>query len=167
MTLLPRDRATVTLCLEAGLRRAEACALLWSDIRDGMLTVRHGKGDKTRVVPVTWATMRLLEAARSDSPWVLSPRWTRDRPLSHRALEVRVAEAGLAAGLGHIWPHLLRHTYATECLELGLSIYEVQQLLGHSSIMTTAIYLHTTPHRLAERVRALRDRGPVQLALIA
>lgn len=169
MTLHPQDRATVALCLEAGLRRAEACALAWSDLQDGLITVRQGKGGKSRVVPVTWGTVRLLEAARvQGSPWVLSPR-TRPAgsPLSCRALEVRVAQAGLAAGLGHVWPHKLRHTYATECLEAGLSIYEVQQLLGHASIMTTAIYLHTTPHRLAERYRALRDPAPGQLTLVA
>jgi len=52
-----------------------------------------------------------------------------------------------------VTPHTLRHTYATELVDEGFTLREVQTLLGHSSVATTQIYTHVRPHRIAEKIR--------------
>jgi site-specific recombinase XerD len=119
--------------------------------------VRHGKGDKDRLVPLATAAADAIAAyqlARTDDDEALflSRRGTR---ISIRALrEVVYRLAGDAQLAKHISPHKLRHTFATLLLEKGADLREVQDLLGHSSVQTTEIYTHTT----ARRRRAAVDR---------
>ena len=61
---------------------------------------------------------------------------------------------GKQAGLDRrVYPHMLRHTYATRALDSGLTIREVQSLLGHSDVSTTMIYAHVNPEALRCKIQ--------------
>jgi integrase len=144
--------------LECGLRVSEACALLWADVdmRQGVVRVRHGKGDKARVVPVTWTTLRALADDAGDGAWVLYPINRPRRQTTRRTIGAALARVGADLGIV-LHPHRLRHTYACELLAAGVNIYDLAQLLGHSSIATTEVYLHVQPDELAGRLRAAME----------
>jgi integrase/recombinase XerD len=66
-----------------------------------------------------------------------------------------IRELGVKAGLGRIWPHMIRHSMATAMLDGGADLRSIQTLLGHESITTTTIYTHcTTGHLRSELEKA-------------
>ena len=82
-------------------------------------------------------------AYRPDRDGWLFPGQEAGRPLTARAVEKMVKQTGQKAGITKdVTPHLLRHTFATHLMEDGVSLLDIQQLLGHRSIGTTARYLH-------------------------
>jgi integrase/recombinase XerD len=143
----PKHRTVLLICYAAGLRLAEATHLRIPDI-DGQraqIRITNGKGRKERVVP---ASPRLLQELREY--WKLQrpgnylfPGRTADKPLSattiQKACKVAVAKAGITKD---VTPHTLRHSYATSMLEAGVDLLTISKLLGHSSFVTTTIYLH-------------------------
>jgi len=121
------------------------------------------------VVPVTHDVATLLaQPAAAESPWVLPNLNDPSRPISRRYLHKLVTAWGDACGVA-LWPHCLRHTYACDLIAAGLSLVDLQQLLGHASVATTAIYLHVRPDALGDRLRSvLSGHGTAtQLRLIA
>jgi site-specific recombinase XerD len=142
-----KHRMVLLTCYAAGLRLAEATHLRVADI-DGQraqIRVSCGKGSKERRVPVS---PRLLDELRAY--WrihrpsnYLFPGKTPDVPLSsatiQKACKLSVA---LAAINKPATPHTLRHSYATGMLEAGVDLLTISKLLGHSSFITTMIYLH-------------------------
>lgn len=155
-----RNRAILATFVGAGLRVSELVKLRPSNIRwdVGIVEVRDGKGGRDRSVPITdetrgwlsaWAAKRPAHAKRFFSTLI-------GRPMSVRYIQVfvkRVAAKARIANAERVSPHTLRHTYATRMLEQGLSVREVQALLGHSSIATTQIYLHVRPAELAAKIQ--------------
>ena len=143
----PKHRAVLLICYAAGLRLSEATHLRVADI-DGQraqIRITNGKGRKERVVPVS---PRLLQELREY--WKLQqprnylfPGKTPDVPLSgttiQKACKLAVAQAGITK---QTTPHTLRHSYATGMLEAGVDLLTISKLLGHSSFITTMIYLH-------------------------
>ena len=154
--------------LDAGLRVAEACALLWTDVdmREGSIRVRHGKGDKARIVPVTWDMLRALGPDRGPGDFVLYHTRIPTQPAAIRTVQKALERVGANLGI-ILHPHRLRHTYACELLRAGVGIYDLALLLGHSDVSTTAIYLHVQPDDLAARVRAATPPTTYQLRLVA
>lgn len=121
------------------------------------LRVNAGKGDKDRVVWIDSATVEILDRWRDRRPkseWffcTLDGGQLLDSHVRHM-----VARRGRKAGIGvRCHPHMLRHSYASELLEDGYSILNVQKLLGHADMETTAVYLHLVDEELRLR---LRDR---------
>ncbi len=143
----PKHRAVLLTCYAAGLRLAEATHLRVRDI-DGQRAqsrITNGKGHKERIVP---ASPRLLRELREY--WKLKrprnylfPGKTADVPLSgttvQKACKLALAKAGITKPAT---PHSLRHSYATSMLEAGVDLLTISKLLGHSSFVTTMIYLH-------------------------
>jgi len=159
--LQPRDRAFLMTVYAGGLRLSEATHLKTSDIdRPRMqLRVRHGKGAKERVLPLSTRLLQELEtywlAQRAkrpgqDSPWLFlgaKPNQPIDKATGQNIYYRAVKKSGVRRKGGI---HLLRHSYATHCIESGLELTLVQRLLGHSSLLTTARYLHVTAVRLGQ-----------------
>jgi integrase/recombinase XerD len=157
-----RNVNLVTTLAFTGLRKSELLSLYVRDVdfERRTVTVRHGKGGREQVVPMAERVIVPLReqcAAKSAREKVfdgLTPR---------RVYDI-VAKLGKAAGLDGFHPHLLRHAFATRLVEEGANIRDVQVLLGHQSIATTAIYLDISPRRL-HGVVALLDRDSASAAL--
>jgi site-specific recombinase XerD len=147
----PMHRVALTAAYAGGLRVSEVVALRAEDIDTArmLIHVREGKGQKSRLVPLSEVLLqqlreywRLHRRRVQDSPW-LFPSRDRSKPLDVSGLQKACTEARRRAGLTkHATPHSLRHSYATHLLEAGTDIRTVQALLGHSCISTTTRYTH-------------------------
>jgi site-specific recombinase XerD len=154
------------LLYAAGVRVSELVGLDTAgvDLSDGLLRVR-GKGHKERVVligrPARHALTAYLRegrprlAAGAEAALFLNQKGGR---LSARGVQGLVRKYALAAGLDQrIFPHLLRHTYATHMLEGGADLRVLQELLGHASINSTQIYTHVTEQAKRRAIEASLD----------
>lgn len=143
----PVCRMALTAAYAGGLRVSEVAALRVEDIDSArmMIHIGHGKGDKARLVPLSRVLLDELREywrARRPGTW-LFPGRKAGEPIRTRSLWRACREACRAAGLKkHVSVHTLRHTFATHLLETGTDLRTVQALLGHASIMTTALYTH-------------------------
>lgn len=154
-------RALLMAMYSAGLRSGEACRLRVVDI-DGkrrLLRVEKGKGGRDRY---TLLSQRLLTeiraywAMRRPLNW-LFPGKTPDGHIAPDSVRTVFKKAARAAGITKkVTPHVLRHSFATHLLETGTDIALIQSLLGHSSLQTTTVYLHTTVNAIA-RIRSPLD----------
>jgi len=152
-----RDRAILELFYSSGLRLAELAALdlIDLDLAEGLVQVT-GKGDKSRIVPVgskarealaAWLKARRPVAAEGEVAVFVTRRVTR---LSRRGIEARIAHWARRRGLDRrVYPHLLRHAFATHMLESSGDLRAVQELLGHASLSTTQVYTHLDFQHLA------------------
>ncbi len=153
-----RNRVILEVMYRAGLRVSEVIRLRPSDIRweSLILEIHQGKGSKDRNVPFDQETLgwlRAWDAKRPKSRWFFCT--LKGSSVSARYIQVMVKRLARKASLQRasiITPHILRHTYATELLNDGFTIREVQELLGHSSVATTQIYTHVRPEHLAEKI---------------
>ncbi|MDX8399628.1 MAG: site-specific integrase [Gallionellaceae bacterium] len=147
-------KVILTTIYGCGLRLGEALRLEVRDIDSDrmMLHIRQGKGAKDRYVPLSPTGLLLLRQQWSSHrhPRILFPAKkseTDARPHSIWPSSVRRAfkKALVSSGVNKsASPHTLRHSYATHLLEEGISLRVLQVYLGHSSIISTAIYTHLT-----------------------
>lgn len=159
-----RDRALLELLYSSGLRVSELCALRWRDLdlADSLVTV-FGKGSKTRIVPIGSHARSALQdwqtesAAASDAP-VFPGR--AGAAISTRAVQLRLRQLAQRQGVWkRVYPHLLRHSFASHMLESSGDLRGVQELLGHADIATTQIYTHVDRQRLKSVHRKFHPRG--------
>ena len=157
-----RDRVLLQTAYSCGLRIGELIRLKVADIDSArmVIAVRRGKGRKDRLVPLS---PRLLEVLRvyweHDRPkgW-LFPGQDPERPLHMGSVQRMCQNLVARLGLGkRVTPHTLRHSFATHMLEAGVDLRTLQAILGHSTLTTTAHYLHVETGRLRV-VPALLDR---------
>ena len=150
-----RDSAMVEVLYSCGLRVSELTTLKISDLFFGEGYIRIvGKGDKQRLVPISNIARDKIQyymdfrtpASRSEATVFLN---NRGKPLTRVMVFNIIKQAALLAGIDkQISPHTLRHSYATHLLEGGANIRQVQELLGHESILTTEIYTHVNRKHL-------------------
>ena len=163
-----RDKAMLELLYATGLRVSELVNLKPSDLdlELGFIKI-FGKGSKERAVPlgltaIAWIKRYLACRERlSPSGKVSKTLFVSDQggSLSRQAAWRLIVSLGERAGIGHITPHLLRHSFATHLLENGADLRSVQMMLGHSDISTTQIYTHITNERLREIYKKLHPRA--------
>lgn len=157
-TLAIRDKAIMELFYSSGLRLSELASLRWEqlDLKSGMVTVT-GKGNRTRMVPVgRMASEALLEwrkirgeFASFEQPNVFVSQ--RGTPIATRTIQARIRYWAKRQGIPqNIYPHLLRHSFASHMLESSGDLRAVQELLGHADISTTQIYTHLDFQHLAK-----------------
>lgn len=167
-----RDVAILELLFAGGLRVSELCKLEFGDISLDHLTIRiNGKGNKERTIyleniEVVKALNRYLvfrEAADVDCPYLFITKF--HKPLSTQAVRNLVDKYSRMAGIDKkITPHVFRHSFASLLLEEGVDIKYIQDFLGHSSISTTQIYLHTTSN---QKRRIMSTKHPRQKLILS
>lgn len=164
-----RDRAILELFYASGLRLSEVCGARLEnfDSDDGFIRVT-GKGNKTRIVPVGGQARDAVERyvklerpalvkAKSSSEIFLS---VRGGALSPERVRSIVKERAVAAGIDStMYPHLLRHSFATHLLQNGADLRVIQEMLGHADISTTQIYTHVDQKHLKATHERFHPRG--------
>ncbi len=150
-----RDRLIVRVIYATGIRVSELCSINIEDIDFEERTIRiRGKGDKMRVVFVDDETLAEIEGFignRVEGPLFIGQRGKHISPRTVQHLFRKYAPSGIT-------PHKIRHSYASELYRRSKNLRVVQENLGHSSIRTTEIYLHTD---LDERKRVYRRYFPL------
>jgi integrase/recombinase XerD len=153
-----RDRAMLELLYSSGLRISELtnARLEQINLEDRFIRVT-GKGNKTRLVPIgrkaceaindyLETERRVLVRPRTGSELFLSRRG--QKLTRQRVWQIVKEIAELGAFEIRIYPHLLRHSFATHLLSNGADLRIIQELLGHADISTTQIYTHVDQNRL-------------------
>jgi len=142
-----KHKAIVALMYSSGLRLNECATLKPHHIESERMKVRveQGKGNKDRYTILSYQALEILKRYYKiyhPKTWLFEGRHGHVGP---RILGVIIRKAIKKVGINkRITPHTLRHCFATHLLEQGVSLQVIQQLLGHSSIKTTAIYTHVT-----------------------
>jgi len=142
-----KHRAVLMTIYSAGLRISEVVHLKVSDLDSQRMTIRveQGKGQKDRYTLLGQRTLDILrEYWKEYRPlgW-LFPGKPESEPLSVSSVQKVFEKALLRAGIEKpVSVHTLRHSFATHLLEAGTDLFHIQRLLGHTSLKTTAVYLH-------------------------
>lgn len=147
-----RDRAFIELAYGGGFRASELCALKLKhiDAANGLIYVM-GKGGKERSVPFVGVVKRVIEKyiqetrpklSKGNADWLFLSK--SGKQMSRESLWQIMRKRGLSAKISasRLHPHVLRHTFATHLLRNGMDQRTLQEILGHSSIMTTEKYTH-------------------------
>jgi len=141
-----RDRAVISLLYDTGLRVSEMTNIRTEkiDFADKKITI-IGKRGKARLVFFTDRTKDLLLRIAS-SPFLFGGQ----NPTTPRTIQkiIKKAAAKIGVPFKQITPHTLRHSFATNLMNTGLDIRAVQEMLGHTSILTTQRYTHFTDGQL-------------------
>ncbi|MEK6301038.1 MAG: site-specific tyrosine recombinase XerD [Acidobacteriota bacterium] len=163
-----RDKAMLEVLYASGLRVSELLSLGVTDVNlDLGFVTAFGKGSKERTVPLgqeatEWVRKyltvrnRLLEGRSSSHLLFVSDTGL---GITRQAFWKRIVFFGERARIGHVTPHLIRHSFATHLLENSADLRSVQMMLGHSNITTTEIYTHVTNERLREIYRKFHPRA--------
>ncbi len=164
-----RDRAIVELLYASGLRISELAKARLESFDAGERILRvTGKGNKTRLVPVGRRASEALAAyLATERPKLIKNHSGSEIFLSARGAKLTttriwqiVKRIGRHSGVEkNIYPHLLRHSFATHLLGNGADLRIIQEMLGHSDISTTQIYTHVDQQRLKAVHRQFHPRA--------
>ena len=170
----PRFRAYFWTVYSCGLRLNEALALQVGDIDSERMRIHihRGKGAKDRLVPLPAATLEVLREywKTHRHATLLFPKTTYQGgvvPGTQQTMSESTVQGALRRVVvelkftRNISIHCLRHSYATHLLEAGVNLRMLQQYLGHSSLKTTARYLHLTS--CGQENAALKINGVMQI----
>lgn len=145
-----QEFAMVMTFLTTGVRLSELTALNVGDVDldNAKILVEHGKGDKSREVPLSDQTVQAIREyfvhynipSKAEHPLFTSSRGNR---ISNHTVQKIIGRIGTDSGMKfRITPHILRHSFASHCIANGCDIYSLKELLGHSDIKVTEVYLH-------------------------
>lgn len=170
-------KIALLFCLYTGLRLGELCALKWTDFdcHDGTITVNrtvqriavNGHLVKTmlmetdpkstsskRVIPLTAEILELLNGLKKDKPYIFGG----DKPLEPRTMQYRFKKILEEAGVESRNFHIIRHTFATNCVESGMDVKTLSVILGHSDVkITLNRYVHPTMDSKRKQMGRLPD----------
>lgn len=167
--LARRDTAILELLYSSGLRVSELVNARLENIylEDAAIRVT-GKGNKTRVVPVGSAALEALNCylegerpslvSRQSGSEIFLSKWGK-KLTTTRIWQIVKQRAKLAGIEQNVYPHLLRHSFATHLLGNGADLRVIQELLGHADISTTQIYTHVDQKQLRDVHRKFHPRG--------
>ena len=164
-----RNRAIMETFYATGMRVSELAALRVDGLHlpEGYVRV-VGKGNKERIVPIGVPARQALEAYLSAVRPLLDTSdravavflSVRGRPLTRERVWGIVREAARRAGITRaVYPHMLRHSFASHLLQGGADLRVIQEMLGHADIATTQIYTHVDQRRLLEIHRRFHPRA--------
>lgn len=155
------DAAIAELLYATGMRVGELTGINVDDVdSDRQSVLVHGKGNKDRIVPFGDPAARALEAWETIArPILVSSQFDnaalfvgeRGKRINQREVRALIHRLARQADVPDISPHALRHSAATHMLDGGADLREVQELLGHSSLMTTQRYTHVSIEQMREK----------------
>lgn len=161
----PVYRVCLTTIYSCGLRLSEGAFLKIEDVDSSRMLLRvTGKGSKQRYVPLPQKTLELLRdfwLSHRSKPWLFPARPSEPgnpKPIRPEGLQEAFARALAKSGVSkraHV--HTLRHSYATHLLEAGVNLRVIQEILGHQSLRTTALYTHLSPEVLQQTSRTINE----------
>ncbi len=170
-------KAAILLCLFTGMRLGELCALKWSDIdcKNRTVTVNRtvqrisatGHISKTilmetspksesskRTIPLTDPVLERLRKLEGDKPYIFGE----DKPLDPRTMQQRFKRLLKEAGVDDRNFHTLRHVFATNCIENGMDVKALSEILGHADVkITLNRYVHPTMDTKRQQLGILSD----------
>jgi len=164
-----RDRAMLEVLYATGMRVSELVGLSLGDLKTdiGCLTA-FGKGSKQRLIPLGEVALEILLKYLQNGRLMLKKDKVTDFVFLNRRgqgmsrqgfwknLRTYAIQAGISRG---VYPHMLRHSFATHLLENGADLRSVQNMLGHADISTTQIYTHVIQERLKQIHSQFHPRG--------
>ena len=161
-----RNRVILELMYGLGLRVSELCSLTVSQFCKGTESLRiFGKGRKERLVPFSPHILSLVKSyIQTERSRFFSLKTEcllinkNGEPLTRQGVYLVVKSCGKASNVA-LYPHMLRHSYATHLLEGGADLLSVQALLGHSSVTTTQLYTHVSRSHLKQAYSAAHPRA--------
>ena len=143
-----RDRAIILVLLDTGIRASELCGLVVGDYdqKRGRLFIRHGKGDKSRIVVMgsrsqkgLWRYLSTRPDTKEDKRLPLFASKS-DNSVDRNNLRHMLNRAAERAGVSNVHPHRFRHTFAINFLRNGGNVFTLKELLGHEKLETVMIY---------------------------
>ena len=164
-----RDRAMLEVLYATGMRVSELVGLRLGDLKldIGCLNA-FGKGLKQRLIPLGEVALEILQEYLQNSRSKLLKNLSseevflnsRGKKMSRQGFWKNLKTYAIKAGISHeVYPHMLRHSFATHLLENGADLRSVQTMLGHADISTTQIYTHVIQARLKKLHQQYHPRG--------
>lgn len=154
-----RDYAILTVFIETGVRLRELTDIKVEDVRmaDSQILI-HGKSGEDRLVPFQRQAERVLKRylkARGESPVPYLFVTEDDRQMSRKAVQERVAKYGRMSNITNVRnsPHTFRHTFAKMSVQNGANIFDLQKILGHSTLEMVRVYVNMFSGEVAESHR--------------
>lgn len=152
-----RDRAILEMLYGSGLRVSELCLLSLYDVDDQFVKV-FGKGKKERMVPVSRKAIEavdhylthfrcLYDSEKMEALFLSKQGKPIDRIAVWKMVKARARQAGISK---NIFPHTLRHSFATHLLDHGADLRVIQELMGHANIKSTDRYLQVSKSHVQE-----------------
>ena len=164
-----RNRLIIEMLYSTGMRVSELCELPTKSVlfteknkNDYRFITIKGKGQKERVVPIREQVLPILSEYLSmidkKQQFLFG---VKNQHLTRRMVGYILKQASIKAGIeiGKVHPHIIRHSFATHLLQKGLDIREIQELLGHSNINTTAIYAEIADNEALTAVKKYHPLG--------
>lgn len=167
--LAQRDRAMLELLYATGMRVSELISLKLGDLKLDIGCLQAlGKGSKQRLIPIGEVALEILQEYLQNGRLKLVADLSiqnifvnsRGQVMSRQGFWKKLKQYALEAGIHkNIYPHMVRHSFATHLLENGADLRSVQMMLGHADISTTQIYTHVLQERVKQIHRQYHPRG--------
>ena len=143
-----RDYALILFLYASGTRISECLSIEHNDFEQEWLRIRHAKGDKERIIPIAQEAIDAIKIYEMECPFESISIW-----LNYRGKVLsRISAYKITQKYLNVSPHVLRHSYATALIIGGADLRVVQELLGHSSLLTTQVYTHIQKQNLQDTV---------------
>ncbi|MGC4019403.1 MAG: tyrosine-type recombinase/integrase [Muricomes sp.] len=170
-----RDISVIETCFATGARVSEISNIEKKnvDLETGLIRIM-GKGGKERYIQIgSKDTLKLLQKYYNENAEMINQSGyffvnQRGKRFSEQSIRIMLRKYTKLAGIErNITPHMFRHSFATYLIEEGADISCVQELLGHSSIKTTQIYIHVAAQKKAQILRELHPRKHMKIDMVA